>query len=150
MSSAIRLHLLLTVLCCGATIAVIFFNCCSLCFLFSYCGASTITKICLYNFDPRKPHFYRGTHYFLICIKTIDNVYSLEPPSTHNLYFEQKYENISFIFTWKFSVFMGWNFLYIIKACFCNVAVIFFNGCQLCLLCSSCLHWCTVWCCIWG
>ena len=50
----------------------------------SYC----VTKTCLYNFDPLKPHFYivklgvyRCIHYFsYFCSKNIDCVYSLEPP----------------------------------------------------------------------
>ena len=43
-----------------------------------------ITKTCLYNFDPLKPHFYivyRGyTLVFLFLLKNIDCGYSLEPP----------------------------------------------------------------------
>ena len=46
-----------------------------------------ITKTCLYNFDPLKPHFYivklRFTGYtlfFLFLLKSIDCGYSLEPP----------------------------------------------------------------------
>ena len=56
------------------------------------------TKTHLYNFDPLKPHFYivklglQGyTLFFLFLLKDIDCGYSLEV-STHNLYFEQKYE----------------------------------------------------------
>ena len=65
----------------------------------------TITKKCLYNFDPIKPHFYiaklgfTGVHIiFLISAQTIDCGYSLEPPlrggsnEYYNLCFEQKYE----------------------------------------------------------
>ena len=64
-----------------------------------------ITKTCLYNFDPLKPHFYivklgfTGVYViFLISSKNIDCGYSLEPPRRggsneyHNLCFEQKYE----------------------------------------------------------
>ena len=64
-----------------------------------------ITKTCLYNFDPLKPHFYivklgfTGVYFiFLISAQNIDCGYSLEPPSRggsneyHNLCFEQKYE----------------------------------------------------------
>ena len=64
-----------------------------------------ITKTCLYNFDPFKPHFYiiklgfTGVYIiFLILLKNIDCGYLLELPhqavltSTHNLCFEQKYE----------------------------------------------------------
>ena len=46
-----------------------------------------ITKTCLYNFDPLKPHFYivklgfTGVYIiFLISAKNIDYGYSLEPP----------------------------------------------------------------------
>ena len=46
-----------------------------------------ITKTCLYNFDPLKPHFYivklgfPGVYIiFLYLLKNIDCVYSLEPP----------------------------------------------------------------------
>ena len=46
-----------------------------------------ITKTCLYNFDPLKPHFYivklgfAGVYIiFVISAKNIDCGYSLEPP----------------------------------------------------------------------
>ena len=46
-----------------------------------------ITKTCLYNFDPLKPHFYvvklgfKGVYnIFLISAQNIDYGYSLEPP----------------------------------------------------------------------
>ena len=46
-----------------------------------------ITKTCLYNFDPLKPHFYivklgytGYTLFFLISARNIDCEYSLEPP----------------------------------------------------------------------
>ena len=48
---------------------------------------SHITKTCLYNFDPLKPHFYivklgfKGVYnIFLISAQNIDYGYSLEPP----------------------------------------------------------------------
>ena len=66
---------------------------------------SVITKTCLYNFDPLKPHCYivklgfTGVYIiFVISAKNIDCGYSLEPPrgggsnEYHNLCFEQKYE----------------------------------------------------------
>ena len=68
-----------------------------------------LMKTYLYNFDPLKPHFYivklgfTGVYIiFLISAQNIEYGYSLEPPhrdetvltSTHNLRFEQKYENI--------------------------------------------------------
>ena len=71
---------------------------------------NNITKTCLYNFDPIKPHFYTvklgfiGVYIFFIFIiflnlgKNIECGYSLEQlseavlTSTHNLCFEQKYK----------------------------------------------------------
>ena len=48
---------------------------------------NSITKTCLYNFHPFKPHFYivtlvcTGVYIiFLISVKNIDCGYSLEPP----------------------------------------------------------------------
>ena len=49
-----------------------------------------ITKTCLYNFDPLKPHFYiiklgfRGVYIIFLISAVL--------MSTHNLCFEQKYE----------------------------------------------------------
>ena len=50
-------------------------------------SGTLITKTCLYNFDPLKPHFYRvklgftGVYIiFLISVQNIDCGYSLEPP----------------------------------------------------------------------
>ena len=77
-----------------------------------------ITKTCLYNVDPLKPHFYivklgfTGVDIiFLIPAQNKDCGYSLEPPrrggskSNHNLCFEQKYEkNIFFYLKVQFSV----------------------------------------------
>ena len=78
-----------------------------------------ITKTCLYNVDPLKPHFYiiklgfTGVYViFLISTQKHRLWYSLEPPrqgssnefgeavltSTHNLCFELKYEKISEFF----------------------------------------------------
>ena len=93
---------------------------------------SGITKTCLYNLDPLKPHFYivklgfTGVCIiFLISAQNIDCEYSLEPPSaqkhrlwvlvrtageavltsTHNLCFEQKYE--------KYQIFLSENFMFL-------------------------------------
>ena len=73
-----------------------------------------ITKTCLYNFDPLKPHFYivklgfTGVYIiFLISAQKHRLWYSLEPPRTHNLYFEQKFEKKFNIFIWKLSFFDG-------------------------------------------
>ena len=78
-----------------------------------------ITKTCLYDFDPLKPHFYvvklglQGyTLFFLFLLKNIDCGYSLELPqkavltSTINLFFEQKYK--------KYQNFLSENFLFLV------------------------------------
>ena len=80
---------------------------------------STITKTCLCNFDPLKPHFYivkrgfTGVYIiFLIFAQNIDCGYPLEPPRRggsneyHNLYFEQKYE--------KYQNFLSENFHFLV------------------------------------
>ena len=103
----------------------------------------SITKTCLYNFDPLKPHFYivklgftGYTLFFLFLLKTIDCWHSLEPPhwggsneypqctstiiyvlvltSTHNLCFEQKYVKYESLFFFWFFL----DFLYIWKGVF--------------------------------
>ena len=55
--------------------------------IWSYVGLCIIiTKTCLYNFDPLKPHFYivwglQGyTLFFLFLLENINCRYSLEPP----------------------------------------------------------------------
>ena len=78
-----------------------------------------ITKTCLYNFDPLKPHFYivklgfTGVCIiFLFLLKNIDCGYSLEPPRRggsneyHSLCFEQKYE--------KYQNFLSENFQFLV------------------------------------
>ena len=84
-----------------------------------------ITKMCLYNFDPFKPHFYvvklgfKGIYIiFLISAQNIDRGCSLEPPcwggsnGYPNLCFEQKYEKYQSFYL-KFFSFCRWNFQYI-------------------------------------
>ena len=92
-----------------------------------FCFRITITKTCLYNFDPLKPHFYivklgfTGVYIiFLIMLKNIDCEYSLEPPRRggsneyHNLCFVQEYEkyqnflseNVPFLVV-KFSMYLN-------------------------------------------
>ena len=79
-----------------------------------------ITKTCLYNFDPLKPHFYivklgfTGVYIiFHISAQNIDCEYSLEPPRRggsneyHNLCFEQKYEKNIRVFYLK--IFSFWR-----------------------------------------
>ena len=69
-----------------------------------------ITKTRLYNFDLLKPHFYIVKLGFTEAVLT----------STHNLCFEQKYENIK-KFYWKSFLFLGCkNFNTFEKACFRN------------------------------
>ena len=80
----------------------------------------SITKTCLYNFDPHKPHFYIvklgfiGVYIiFLISAQNIDYGYSLEPPRRggSNEYpqamFWVEMRKISEFFMWKFSFFGG-------------------------------------------
>ena len=81
---------------------------------------TAITKTCLYNFDPLKPHFYivklgyPGVYIiFLYLLKNIDCGYSLEPPRRggSNEYpqsmFWAEIWKISEFFIWKFSIFFG-------------------------------------------
>ena len=86
----------------------------------------SITKTCLYNSDPLKPHFYivklglQGyTLFLLFLLKNIDCGYSLEPPRRggSNEYpqsvFEQKCEKYEFLFEnvqfleMKFSIYLN-------------------------------------------
>ena len=82
--------------------------------------SDTITKTCLYNFDPLKPHFYivklgfTGVNIiFLNSAHNIDCGYSLEPPRRggSNEYpqsmFWAEIWKISDFFIWKFSFFGG-------------------------------------------
>ena len=77
----------------------------------------SVTKNCLYNFDPLKPHFFivklGFTGVFIIfsySAKNIDCGLSLEPPrrggsnGTHNLCFEQKYEKYQNLLSENFQV----------------------------------------------
>ena len=74
-----------------------------------------ITKTCLYNIEPLKPHFYivklgfTGVYFiFLISAQNIDCGYSLPhrggSNEYHNLCFEQKYEQYQ-IFYMKIIIF---------------------------------------------
>ena len=79
-----------------------------------------ITKTCLYNFDPLKPHFYTVklgftgyTLFFLFLLKNIDCRYSLEPPRRggsneyrQSMFWAEIWKNQRF-FIGKFSVFGG-------------------------------------------
>ena len=84
-----------------------------------------ITKTCLYSFDPLKLHFYSvklgftGVYInFLISVQNIDcgtrynRLTEMVLISTHNLYFEQKYENYQNFSSESFH-FLVVNFQYI-------------------------------------
>ena len=82
--------------------------------LFSEKNKKSITKTCLYNFDPLKPHFYivkldfTGVYIiFLISAQNIDCGYSLEPPRYPQSMFWAEIWKISEFFNWKFSFFGG-------------------------------------------
>ena len=71
---------------------------------------SHITKTCLYNVDPLKPHFYivklgftGYTLFFLFLLKNIDCGYSLEPP--HRGYSNEYPQSIFWAEIWKISDF---------------------------------------------
>ena len=84
--------------------------------------ANSITKTCLYNFDPLKPHFYivklGFTGVYIIFLISAQKYIlwvlvrggSNEYPQTM---FWAEIWKIADIFIWKFSVFWRWNFLYI-------------------------------------
>ena len=86
----------------------------------------TITKTCLYNFDPLKPHFYIvklgfiGVYIiFLISAQKIDCGYSLEPPRRGgsneyppSMFWAETWKIFEF-FVWKFSIFRWLTFQYI-------------------------------------
>ena len=57
----------------------------------------TITKTCLYNFDPLKPHFYIAKLGFT-GVYIIFLISAQKPRLCHNLCFEQKYENYQSFF----------------------------------------------------
>ena len=91
----------------------------------AFISSYIITKTCLYNIDPLKPHFYTvklgftGVYTIIhISAQNIDCGYSLEPPRRggSNEYpqsmFWAEIWKISDFFTWKFSVF-GDEILYI-------------------------------------
>ena len=80
-------------------------------------STTSITKTCLYNFDPLKPHFYvvklgfTGVYViFLISAENIDCGYSLEPPRRgdsneypQSMFLSRNMKKISELFIWKFS-----------------------------------------------
>ena len=99
-----------------------------------------ITKTCLYNFDPIKPHFYifwclQGYTFFsYFCSRNIDYGYSLKLPRrggsneyTKSMFWAEIWKILEF-FIWKFSFFGGKIFSIFEKACFRNEETIF-TGC---------------------
>ena len=88
--------------------------------------AVIITKTCLYNFDPLKPHFYivklgfTGVYIiFLFLLKNIDCGYSLEPPRRggsneyqQSMFWAEIWKKYQSFYLKIFS-FWRWNFLYI-------------------------------------
>ena len=92
----------------------------------SYKHCLYITKTCLYNFDPLKPHFYiaklgfTGVYIiFLISAQNIDCGYSLEPPRRggsneypQSMFLSRNMKNIR-IFYLKIFSFWWWNVQYI-------------------------------------
>ena len=85
---------------------------------FSSCR-NIITKTCLYNFDPLKPHFYivklgfTGVYIiFLISAQNIDCGYSLEPPhwGSSNEYPQSKF----WAEVWKISELLSENFQFLV------------------------------------
>ena len=72
--------------------------------------ATFITKTCLYNFDPLKPHFYivklGFTEVYIIILISAQNIdcgHSLEPPRRC---VEQKYEKYLNLLSENFQVFL--------------------------------------------
>ena len=69
-------------------------------------------KIYLYNFDPRKPHFYWGlqgyTLFFLFLHKSIYCEYSLEPP--RRIGSNEYPQSMFWAEIWKISEFLSENF----------------------------------------
>ena len=96
--------------------------------LIDYTNASSasITKTCLYNFDPLKPHFYivklgfTGVYIiFHISAQNIDCGYSLEPPRRggsneypQSMFWAEIWKISEFLYLKIFS-FWRWKFLYI-------------------------------------
>ena len=92
-----------------------------------------ITKTCLYNFDPLKPHFYivklgfTGVYIiFLISAQKHRLWYSLEPPRRggsneypQSMFWAEIWSILGF-FIWKFSFFRGTIFSIFEQACFRN------------------------------
>ena len=86
----------------------------------SKCLFRTITKTCLYNVDPLKPHFYivklgfTGVYIIFLISAQKHRLWVLVLTSTHNLCFEQKYEKyqnfylkIFILLVVKFSIYLN-------------------------------------------
>ena len=79
-----------------------------------------VTKTCLYNFDPLKPHFYivkLGFTGVYISFLLLDEAVLT---STHNLCFEQKYEKYQNFLSENFPIYGGKIFSILEPACFRN------------------------------
>ena len=95
----------------------------SLCSTYKYICSNAvitlnITKTCLYNFDPFKPHFYivklgfTGVYIiFLISVKNIECGYSLEPP--HRGSSNEYPQSMFWTEIWKISEFFICNFSFL-------------------------------------
>ena len=104
-------------------------------FLIMHIEISSITKTCLYNFDPLKPHFYivklgsSGVYIiFLISAQNIDCGYSLEPPHRggsneypQSTFWAEIWKNIRFFSFENFHFFGNKTFSIFEQACFRNV-----------------------------
>ena len=98
--------------------------------------SSCITKTCLYNFDPLKPHFYivklgftRLYISFRISAQNIDCGYTLEPPrrgSSNEYLYSMFNEYLHSMFIWKF--FGGKFSVYLNRHVFVMVAYVDVEG----------------------
>ena len=97
---------------------------------YSYC----ITKTCLYNFDPLKPHFYivklgftRLYIIFRISAQNIDCGYTLEPPrrgGSNKYLYSMFNEYLHSMFIWNFLFFGGKFSVYLNRHVFVMVAYV--------------------------
>ena len=79
-------------------------------------GIINITKTYLYNVDPLKPHFYivklgfTGVYIIFLILAHKYRLWVLVLTSTHNLYFEHKYEKYQNFYLKIFSLFLVLKF----------------------------------------
>ena len=85
-----------------------------------------ITKTCLYNLDPLKPHFYKvklgftGVDIIFLISVQKHRLWVLVRTSTHNLYFDKKCEKYQIFLSENFYVFGGKILSIFEYACFHN------------------------------